>query len=288
MWFSLAIFSAFLTASQSALTKSFLKKIDKYVLASGIFLSATVFLLALVLIQGIPEIKSGFYYFLAGTVALNFIATVLYLSALEIIDLSIADPIISFTPVFLILTSFIMLRELPTWGGVCGIILVVFGYYILNLKKDTDGRYEKSIIKSFKNRGVLYMLAVAFIYSLSSNLDKLTVRSSNPFFGSAMIYLSLGVLFIIFSIYKKKNIQVEFRNNMHKFLLMGSFAAMSAIAINTAMLMQIVPYTISLKRTSMLFSVLMGVIFFKEKNIKEKIAGSAIMLMGVILILFYK
>lgn len=288
MWFLLAILSAFLTASQSALTKSFLKKIDKYVLASGIFLSATVFLLVLTLVQGVPEIKSGFYYFLIGTVLLNVIATILYFSALEIIDLSIADPIISFTPVFLILTSFIMLGELPTPVGVCGIILVVFGYYILNLKKDDSGKYEKSIIKSFKNRGAIYMLVVAFIYSLSSNFDKLTVKSSSPLFGSAMIYLSLGIVFIIFSIYKKKNIQVEFRNSIHKFLLIGFFAAMSAVAINTALLMQIVPYTISLKRTSILFSVFMGVIFFKEKNIKEKILGSAIMLAGVILILFYK
>jgi drug/metabolite transporter (DMT)-like permease len=47
-----------------------------------------------------------------------------------------------------------------------------------------------------------------------------------------------------------------------------------------------VSYMISVKRLSLLIGVIYGAVFFKETNIKERFLGSAIMLSGVILILY--
>jgi uncharacterized membrane protein len=43
-------------------------------------------------------------------------------------------------------------------------------------------------------------------------------------------------------------------------------------------------YVIAVKRTSLLFSILLGGIFFKEINIRERLLGGVVMLIGVILI----
>jgi uncharacterized membrane protein len=48
-----------------------------------------------------------------------------------------------------------------------------------------------------------------------------------------------------------------------------------------------VAYVIAIKRTNGMMSVLFGHFFFKEKNIKEKLLGSAIMLAGVLLIILF-
>jgi len=43
-------------------------------------------------------------------------------------------------------------------------------------------------------------------------------------------------------------------------------------------------YMISVKRTSLLFGVLLGAILFKEREIRERLTGAGIMMCGVLLI----
>ena len=45
-----------------------------------------------------------------------------------------------------------------------------------------------------------------------------------------------------------------------------------------------VAYMISVKRSSMLFSVIYGSVIFKEFNIRERLIGSSVMIAGVVLI----
>jgi uncharacterized membrane protein len=45
-----------------------------------------------------------------------------------------------------------------------------------------------------------------------------------------------------------------------------------------------VSYMISVKRLSILFGVIYGVIFFKETNIKERFLGATVMVLGIIMI----
>jgi uncharacterized membrane protein len=45
-----------------------------------------------------------------------------------------------------------------------------------------------------------------------------------------------------------------------------------------------VSYMISVKRLSILFGVLYGVMFFKETNIKERFLGATVMVSGIIMI----
>lgn len=48
--------------------------------------------------------------------------------------------------------------------------------------------------------------------------------------------------------------------------------------------MTIVPNVITVKRTSALFGIMWGKIFFKEKEIKERFIGTLVMILGVVLI----
>jgi len=52
----------------------------------------------------------------------------------------------------------------------------------------------------------------------------------------------------------------------------------------TAVTMTLVPYVISIKRTSVIFSSLYGFFIFKERFIKTRLLGVVIMVAGVLLI----
>ncbi|UCC91904.1 MAG: EamA family transporter [Candidatus Aenigmatarchaeota archaeon] len=285
VWFIFAIFGALFQATYYTLVKKYLKGIDQYVLASGVFLSSFAILFLISLILGIPEIGPYFYIAVLTTGTLNIFAVTLYLKSFKITDLSLSVPMISFTPIFLILTSFILLREFPTVFGISGIFLIVIGSYILNTTR--DGRdLLKPFKEMFRNRGVLYMLIVGFLFSISSNFDKMVVINSDPIFGYSVVHLFLGLVFLIISSYKKTHdIRGTYRKNYNKFLLAGLALALVAITINTAFTMQIVPYVISLKRSSILFSIFFGGLIFKEKNIFKRGLGAFVMLIGMILII---
>jgi uncharacterized membrane protein len=284
MWAILALLSALLVATQAALSKKYLKNIDLYVLASGAFIFASIFLIVAALFKGVPDIGGNFFLAVFGSVALNLIATTLQYKALKITDLSLAVPMVAFTPVFLIATSFLILGELPTWWGIAGIVAIVIGSYVLHFNVKEKG-IRATIARMIHNRGVLYMLIVAFIFSISANFDKIAVQNSDPVFASAMIYLFLGISFTAIVVARGQfNIDI-YKKSFLVFVFLAIVSAASTLAANTALNLQIVPYVISLKRTSIVFSVVFGAIFFKEKSMQKRFLGAIIIFIGVVIIL---
>ncbi len=286
IWVIFAIIGAFVDAAYFVLIKKLLKNVDQYVLAGGTFFCSFVLLSLISLIKGVPEIGPGFYSAVLITGVLNVISTILCFEALKITDLSLAVPMLSFTPLFLIFTSFIFLKEFPTICGILGIFLIVVGSYVLNTTTDSKKLFDP-FKQMFRDKGVFYMLIVAFLFSISANFDKLVVINSDPFFGSSMVYLLLAVSFLAISFKKSRNVNLTYKENFFSFFLIGLIIVIGTVAVNIALNMQIVSYVISLKMLSILFSVLLGGLIFKEDNIIKKSLGALIMLAGLILILLF-
>jgi len=286
MWFILAISAAFFQATVLVLNKYFLKKrINEYVLGAGVFLTSSIILFIFSAIKGMPSLNPAFLYAAIATSLLNVVAVIFYLKSLKITDVSLVVPLLSFTPVFLILTSFLILKEAPTKTGILGIVLIVLGSYILNFESLKFSKILAPFKKLFYTKGLIYMLIVAFLFSISANYDKLVVVNSDPVFGSAIVCFLISVLLIIISSFKKEDFFKEYRINFPKFGLVAVASVLSMVAINTALTLQIVPYVISVKRTSILFGVIYGFLLFKEKNIGQRFLGALIMFAGMVLIM---
>lgn len=285
MWFVLALLGAFFQATYFVLNKQFLKKINEYILGAGVFLSSFIILFIISLFKGFPELNSTFLYAVIATGLLNVIAVMFYLKSLKITDASLAIPLLSFTPAFMILTSFLILRELPNKFGILGTILIVIGSYILNFESFKLKNILTPFKKLFLTKGLLYMLVVAFIFALSTNYDKLVVVNSDSIFGSATICLFIAVLLIIINFFRKTNFFNEYRKGFLKFTSIGFVNALAIFTINSALTLQIVPYVASVKRISVLFVVIYGFLLFKEKNIGRRFLGILFMIAGVVLII---
>lgn len=181
MPFIFALLTAFFESLKDVFSKRGLRAVDEYMASFSFKFFSIPFLIPFVLIFGIPDIGSNYLIALVTDGLLNVVTIVLYMRAIKISDLSITVPLVAFTPLFLLLTSPLILGEYPAPLGIVGIVLIVFGSYILNIRKineDILGPF-KAILK---DRGPKLMLIVAFLFSITSNIDKIGVQNSSPIF----------------------------------------------------------------------------------------------------------
>jgi len=199
IWIVFALVGALSQATYGMSVKVLLRRVSPYSLAGTSFLSASLVLLAVAVLRGIPPLRPDLPVAVAVTVTINIVATVLMYRALASTDLSLCMPMLAFTPVFLILTSFLILGELPTVTGAAGILMVACGAYLLNLEY-VEGR-PAGLSTPFRtlrwDRGVQSMLVVSFLFSISVNFDKQVVENSDTVFGSVIVFLLLGLAFLV-------------------------------------------------------------------------------------------
>ena len=280
LWAILAFLGAVLDAGYYALAKRALPALENEVLAAGAFLAASALLFLVSLARGIPEVSPALIRPVLITGTINIVAAFLVFSALRRTDLSLAVPIITFTLVFLAGTSYLVLGEIPTVAGMAGILLIVLGAFVIQI---SPGRSGPSLDRT-RWRGIAIMLTVAFLYSLSLPFDKAVVLASDAIFGSALVCLYIGGVFGAIVFMRGSWRQVPPGAALSSVLLLGLVLAGETIAINVAYTLQIVPYVIAVKRLSILFSVLIGGLVFREKGMRYRIHGALIMMGGVALI----
>lgn len=283
LWVLYSLLSAFGWATADAFTKR-VPKADDYILMLARFLYASPLALLLLFFIQIPKLESGFWLVLSIAIPVEALAWVLYIKAIRSSPLSLVAPLISLTPFFLVLTSFVILNELPSAIGFFGIFLVVIGTYILNLKGIRNGIFEpfRDILKE---RGCIYMLIVAFLFSITATLSKMLVQKSSPLFFSAIYFPLLAILFLAITMFTSKGKISQLKTNFNNLFFSGLFFGLMIVFHALAVMLVIVPYMISIKRTSSIFSVLYGHFWLKEENIKGRLIGALIMLAGAALII---
>ncbi len=302
IWFPIALLGAISQATYSLSVKVLLQRIPPFFLAGYSFLTASLILFSLILFFGIPPLGPGLLPAVAATVAINVVATILFYRALSTTDLSLCIPILAFTPVFLILTSFIILGEIPTLAGAAGIFLVTAGAFLLT-QKSGHGQTASlftPLLTLRHDQGVRYMIFVAFLYSLSVNYDKEVVLNSSPLFGSALILFLLAIVFLLIAVLTRTRCSFVARDSIgpdpvpsdprfphSPFFIYGAVGmilAIEGISINTAYTMAIVPYVITIKRMSIFFSVLFGWLLLHEQHIRGRMFGALVMITGAVVI----
>ena len=283
LWLLFSILTAFSESMKDVFSKNNLKNLDEYAVAWGLRFFALPFLLPLLLVIEIPPLGRQFWIALLVSGTLNVITTILYMRAIKLSDLSLSVPMVTFTPLFLLLTSPLLVGEFPGIYGLAGIIFIVTGSYTLNIKERSRG-YLAPFKALVREKGPKLMLMVAFLWSITSNFDKLGVQDSSPIFWAiaANIYISIFMLPIL--ILKSDQKLNQLTHYIAPLLPVGLFTALTFIFQMTAINMTLVAYVISIKRTSVIMSVFWGYLIFKEKGLKERLFGSFLMIIGVVLI----
>ncbi|MGM0440982.1 MAG: EamA family transporter [Elusimicrobiota bacterium] len=283
MWFVLSLLTAVFYAAQGAWSKKTTKKVDRFTTTWSMFSFALPVLIIPLLITGIPQISTNFFWAAPGSLILNMVAYTLFVTALELSPLSLTYPFLSFTPIFLIGTGYLFLGELPDLKGLTGIILITGGAYLINFKEISRGILAP--IKEIKNeKGSLIMLIVAFIWSFAGAMDKVAVEASSPFFFIVVFNTGFLIFYLPFLKYKNPDFEKEVVKHKGKLFILGVFGAFMVISQMVALKLTLVSYVIAIKRSGMLFTLLIGKVFFDEKITTFNVVGTVLMCLGLILI----
>jgi drug/metabolite transporter (DMT)-like permease len=286
-WLGLTLLSAFCLATADAITKRYLSHYRPADLVLVRFGVTGLLLLPLLLMQDWPTLSLAFWCWVAALLPLEILAMWLYMRAIRESPLSLTLPYLAFTPVFNVATGYVFLGESVSRIGFAGILLVVFGAWLLNLKTVRAGR-TLNVLAPFhaiaREQGSRLMLGTAALYSLTSVLGKGALQHVTPqFFGPFYFVLLALVATTLFASRELRSWSAAGRN-VQAHLLVGIFMAGMVMAHFYAIEHVEVAYMIAVKRTSLLFGLLYGAWLFGETGLARNLAAAMLMVAGVYLI----
>jgi uncharacterized membrane protein len=283
IWFLYAFLTAFFESIKDVISKKSLQQIDEYLIAWSLWFFALPLLIPILLFTGIPGIQPDFWVALPIGGSFNILASVLYMKAIKHSDLSLTVPMVAFSPLFLLITSPLIVGEFPDLYGFFGVICIVIGSYLLQVQKRSEG-----ILQPFKSllqqKGPRYMLLVAFIWSISANVDKVGVINSSPTLWIASMSVVVSICLFPFAYKQIIGRNVDTMKTIQTVFPIGLVYSLVILNQMIAINLTLVSYVISIKRMSAVFAVFWGVFILKEKGLKERLLGVLIMVIGVIFI----
>lgn len=281
-WFYFALLAAISESLKNLFSKHGLRAVSPQLAALAASATPIPLLLGILLFtDAIPALGPQYIPALLIGGTLNVLALFQFMRALQASDISLAIPFISFTPIFLLFTSPLLVDDVPNTQDVAGIICIVTGAYLLQIQSAHQG-WLAPFSAMISQPGPRRMLSVALIYSITSNFDKIGVQNSSPLFWSLSITSVMTVGFVVlFALLPRQTFPTSQPNLLKTLILIGLFQGVGLIFHNMALSMGPVPSVIAVKRSSILFAVLWGIMFLRERQGKERLAGAALMMIGI-------
>ena len=282
IWFFLSLAAALSIAARDVSIKSYKDLQPREIAALELFWALPALIIGCVFVETTP-LDQTFWWTFILSIPINIMAYVLYLNAIKISPISLSVPFLAFTPIFMILTGFWVLGEtINLWGGF-GTGLIVIGSYILHFKKN-QLNFSAPFSAFIHEKGSWYMLIVAVLFAFAAVIGKKAILHSSPLFFSYSFFLVFNVLILMGLFVRGKNNWQKIIRNSPKGLWLGSLLMIHisfhglAISISTAV------YMVAVKRSSILFSVLLSWLILKERDIHYRGLGTLIMFVGMIFI----
>jgi drug/metabolite transporter (DMT)-like permease len=282
IWFFLSLTAALSIAARDVSIKTYEDLDPPEIAILELFWALPYFFIGCFLIE-IPPLDQTFWLTFVISIPLNILAYVLYLYALKISPLSLSIPFLAFTPAFMILTGFFILAEtINIWGGL-GIGLIVAGGYILHFKK-TQRNFLAPFSSFLHEKGSWFMLIVAILFAFAAVIGKKAILHSSPLFFSYFFFLTFNITVLTGLLLGRRNNWQKIIHNSPRGLWLGSLLMIHisfhglAIAISTAV------YMVAVKRSSILFTVLLSWLLLKETDIRYRGFGTLLMFVGMLFI----
>jgi len=286
-WLPITLLCAFSLASSDAATKAWLTDYSARELALVRFTLAGVVLLPGLLLFPLGSPEPAFWLWVAPLVPLEILAMLLYMKAIRDHPLSLTLPYLAFSPVFIVVTGWLILGERVDARGFAGVLLVMAGGWLLNLEhaRLRDWRTWLEPLKAILYEpGSRMMLGVALIFSITSVIGKgAMVYTSPEAFGVFYFVLIGAVTALLFSLREPRILVRILRRPVPAFTVGGLTAVM--VTTHFIALSRVeTAYMVSVKRTSLLFGILYGAWLFHERGLGMHLVAGALMVLGVYLI----
>ena len=282
LWFFLALATAMSVAARDVSIKTY-KEIDPPEIAVlELAWALPCFLLGSLIVE-IPPLDQTFWWSFFISIPINIIAYVLYLYAIKISPISLSVPFLAFTPVFMILTGFFILAETVNIWGAIGIVLIVLGGYLLHFTRNQGGMLAP--LSAFaREKGSWLMLIVAILFSFAAVIGKKAILHSSPLFFSYTFFLVFNLIVLGgFALFRRIDWS-KIRRNTPRGIWLGTLLMIHISFHSLAIVNATAVYMVAVKRSSILFAVLLSWLILREANIKYRGLGTLLMFVGMLFI----
>jgi drug/metabolite transporter (DMT)-like permease len=285
-WLVLGLAAALGDSIGDVVTKRYFAHLTPYGMALARLLGAIPFLVLAALWLTLPPLTSAFWLIVAAMLPLETAAMLLYMRAIRVCQVSLCIPFLAFTPVFLILTGWLILGESLSRGGIMGTAMIAAGSYILGLGLERGAR--PGLLAPLKalarEKGAIMMLGVAGIYSVNAALYKAAILHSGPsFFGVAYPLLFTGFMGAGYPWFRVR-LRPTLEAHWGWWLAMGFCFALTCLCLANGMELAPAAYLVAVKRLSLLLTVLLGGLWLQERPFLPRVLGAILMCAGVAVI----
>lgn len=291
MLFFLVLLGAFFWGVTNVLRKHFLENAAVDLVVVATMLGAAAFALpAQFILLGTPEFKPGLWAPLAGDIILNIGIQYLGIVALKLESAALVAALQGLTPLFLVLTSWLMLKEFPTAFGLIGILITVLGLYFLNLQelKGGKGKFQAAYapwVSLFRSKGALIALSTAILGSIALNFNKVVVLNSSAVIRTSLVFLPVALVVYGVSLTTGKWQKID-KSKFWPLFGIGLLVGLAGVLMDSGFLYGIVPYVGTLKRFQIIVTAVLAGIFLKEKYAGSRVIAAIIIVIGIVLLAF--
>jgi drug/metabolite transporter (DMT)-like permease len=189
--------------------------------------------------------------------------------------------------VFVVLTGYLTLGERVDSSGLAGVLLVVCGSWLLNLKHAEIANWRTwaaPLAAIAYEPGSRMMLGVALLYSLTSTMSKGAMQYMAPQHFGAFYFVLLGATTVLLFSAQRPSMAVRIWRRPLAVLVVGLSTGVMVYTHFLALQQVEVAYMIAVKRTSLLFGIVYGALLFRERGLGTHLLGGSLMLAGVLVI----
>lgn len=193
-------------------------------------------------------------------------------------DLSIVSSLVAMSPVVLLLLSPLITGDVPSLLGIVGVCVSVSGTAVM--------LYRPGVIRGRQDlRSIGFALLSSFFFAMNACFDRLAVRTASPTLSGFAMTVG-ACLFVLPSMFGRRERWLALGREGKLFAARGGLEFLFMLAKLTALQYLQAPYVVALLRSSVLFSVFGGRMFFEEENFRRRLLAAALILAGLGCVLF--
>lgn len=200
-------------------------------------------------------------------------------------DLSVVYPLCQTSMVYVPIWGVLLLGERLSITGVCGILLVIFGTYSIQLQRLSFAEMVRPF-RNLKSPSVRDALTAGFIYSIGSIAEKSGVKNYSPLYFTYILVL-LMLFLMSFNMFRPKYralIGAELREHWGLILCSGPVMMASFLTFRYGLNLSQVSYAVPVRQVSIVMGVLIGILFLRESFGRIRFISALLIMSGVVLI----
>ncbi len=286
MWWIFSLASALVQVGRNAVMKDLGHSLDEYINVWGRFSFLLPFALAASLVARFPTVGPEYWICSFSAGFTQVISTLLLSKSFKYGAISVSVAIWKLQVVLLVVFGVIFLNETVTSAGVAGILVSLFGVYLLNVQRARISLAEP-ILLLFREKGMRYALLAALTLTPTILLFKKTAQLGDPYFSTLTNYLFASLLILPLVIKKSARHFRVLPRYLGRFFAMGLFGATPTIFGSHAYVRSVAAYVEAVKQVEIPLALAVGVLFFNERERVQAIwPGVVILILGLLILIF--